>query len=415
MTPWQQRLHDRLAAIDAAGLRRVRKKLSTPQQAEVVVAGQRLVNFCSNDYLGLANHPDVVTALQRGSVQYGVGAGAAHLVSGHSEAHEALEQELASFTGRDRALLFSTGYMANLGILTTLAERGDWVLEDRLNHASLLDGAVLSGARLARYPHGDVTALESRLLTCPARNRLIVTDGVFSMDGDLAPLPELAAIAARHQACLIVDDAHGLGVLGTSGRGSLAHYGMSQADVPVLMGTLGKALGTFGAFVAGSTDLIECLMQTARTFVYTTALPPALAEATRVSLRQVQAEPWRRERLRHLIERFRAGVESFGWQNALLPSTTPIQALILGDNAKVIDAGRMLSARGFWVGTIRPPTVPPGTARLRITLSALHNDAQVDGLVTALAETIGRLNLSGRETGEDLVPQTTLQTTHPGD
>jgi len=388
LTPWQQRISERLAAVEDQGLRRVRKTLSSPQQVAVTVNGKRLVSFCSNDYLGLASHPLVVEALQEASGRYGVGSGAAHLVSGHSEAHAALEQALADFTGRERALLFSTGYMANLGILSTLARRGDAIFEDRLNHASLLDAALLSGARLQRYPHADVEALERRLLACRAEHRLIVTDGVFSMDGDLAPLADLADLASRQGACLVVDDAHGFGVLGVSGRGSLEQQGLSPDQVPVLMGTLGKALGTFGAFVAGSAELMECLMQTARTYIYTTALPPALAEATRASLRLVQAEPERRARLAERIEQFRAGVAALGWHHLLLPSSTPIQALILGDNTLTLTVGQRLLEAGFWVGTIRPPTVPLGTARLRITFSALHTPAQVDGLLTALSRAL---------------------------
>jgi 8-amino-7-oxononanoate synthase len=382
---WQKRLVERLAAVDAAGLRRVRRVLSGPQQVMVQVDGHALLNFSSNDYLGLASHPEVVAALRDAATRYGVGSGAAHLVSGHSAAHEALEQALADFTGRERALLFSTGYMANLGILSALAGRGDWILQDRLNHASLLDGALLSRARLIRYPHLDVAALDRRLCACPVANRLVVTDGVFSMDGDLAPLPELARLARRREACLIVDDAHGLGVLGTNGEGSLQHGGVSDpAAVPVLMGTLGKALGTFGAFVAGSVDLIDCLLQTARTFVYTTALPPALAMATLTSLRLVREEAWRRTRLLQQVTRLRAGLTACGWHGLLLPSITPIQALILGSNRRVAEAGQQLARAGFWVGVIRPPTVPEGTARLRIALSALHTEDQVDALVAAL-------------------------------
>jgi len=386
---WQQRLSDRLTQADAAGLRRVRRTVSGPQRVSVEVKGRTLINFSSNDYLGLAAHPEVIEAMQRGGTRYGVGAGAAHLVSGHSEAHEALEQALADFTGRERALLFSTGYMANLGILQALAERGDWILEDRLNHASLLDGARLSGARLIRYPHADGAAVESRLDDCPAANRLLVTDGVFSMEGDLAPLPALVRLARERAACLIVDDAHGLGVLGEHGRGSLEHWGLGGQDaVPVLMGTLGKALGTFGAFVAGSADLIDCLVQTARTFIYTTALPPALAEATLTSLRLVREESWRRQRLKLNIERFRQGLARSEWADRLLPSITPIQALVLGDNDRVTSVGANLSRAGFWVGVIRPPTVPAGTARLRIALSALHTDDQIDRLLSVLKDSL---------------------------
>lgn len=393
---WQQRLSERLGRVDAAGLRRVRRVLSSPQQVTVSVNGQTLINFSSNDYLGLAAHPAVIEAMQRGCSHYGVGAGAAHLVSGHSEVHEVLEQALAEFTGRERALLFSTGYMANLGILSALAERGDWILEDRLNHASLLDGALLSGARLFRYPHADTATLATRLQDCPVPNRLIVTDGVFSMEGDLAPLPALVRLAKQHAACLIVDDAHGLGVLGEQGRGSLEHWGLGgQETVPVLMGTLGKALGTFGAFVAGAADLIECLLQTARPFIYTTALPPALAQATLASLRLVREESWRRQRLNLNIERFRQRLAETGWASLLLPSITPIQALVLGSNQTATTVGRRLSQAGFWVGVIRPPTVPADTARLRIALSALHTDSQIDRLVATLDDCL-RLSIPAR-------------------
>lgn len=389
---WQRRLTERLAAVDAAGLRRVRRVLSGVQQVNVTVNGQRLINFSSNDYLGLAAHPEVVSTLQQASTRYGVGAGAAHLVSGHSEAHEALEQALAEFTGRERALLFSTGYMANLGLLSTLAQRGDWILEDRLNHASLLDGALLSGARLIRYPHGDTDTLDERLSGQGASNRLIVSDGVFSMDGDLAPLPRLSELAHRHEACLIVDDAHGLGVLGGQGAGSTEHWGMTgNQAVPVLMGTLGKAMGTFGAFVAGSSELIECLIQTARTFIYTTALPPALAVATLTSLRLVREESWRRQQLLRLIARFRTAMTLHGWSACLLDSVTPIQPVVLGNNSVAIEVGHWLSSQGFWVGVIRPPTVPTGTARLRIALSAQHTEHQIDALVVALDAILSRL------------------------
>ncbi|MGI9213823.1 MAG: 8-amino-7-oxononanoate synthase [Methylococcaceae bacterium] len=389
---WQRRLTERLAAVDAAGLRRVRRVLSGAQQVDVIVDGQRLINFSSNDYLGLAAHPEVVSTMQQACARYGVGAGAAHLVSGHSEAHEALEQALAEFTGRERAMLFSTGYMANLGLLSALAQRGDWILEDRLNHASLLDGAVLSGARLIRYPHGDTDALDERLSGQEVSNRLIVTDGVFSMDGDLAPLPRLSELAHRHEACLIVDDAHGLGVLGGRGAGSTEHWGMTgNQAVPVLMGTLGKAMGTFGAFVAGSSELIECLIQTARTFIYTTALPPALAVATLTSLRLVREEPWRRQQLLRLIARFRLGLTQRGWGKCLLDSVTPIQAVVLGTNSAATEIGLWLSSQGFWVGVIRPPTVPKGTARLRIALSAQHTEHQIDALVVALDAILSRL------------------------
>ncbi|BCX82408.1 8-amino-7-oxononanoate synthase [Methylomarinovum caldicuralii] len=371
-----------LAARRAAGLYRHRHVLDSPQGAEVVVDGRRVVNFCSNDYLGLANHPEVVAAWRRGAEAYGVGSGASHLVCGHLRPHHALEEELAAFTGRDRALVFSTGYQANLGVIGALVTRGGRVFEDRLNHASLLDGARLAGARLRRYPHGDLKVLERWLSR--GEEALIATDAVFSMDGDLAPLPQLAELARRHDAWLHVDDAHGFGVLGETGAGTLSHFGLDQTQVPVLMATLGKALGVFGAFVAGSDDLIEWLLQSARTYIYTTALPPALAEAARAARRLVQDEDWRRRHLQALTARFRRGAERFGLP--LLPSPTPIQPLIVGDNARALRWSRRLLERGYWVAPIRPPTVPAGSARLRITLSAAHSEEQVDGLLAALAE-----------------------------
>lgn len=375
-------LHEALEARRAAGLFRTRRVLGSAQGVEAVVDGRRCLVFCSNDYLGLASDPRLVEALRRGASAWGVGAGASHLVNGHAVPHHALEEELAAFTGRERALLFSTGYMANLGVLGALAGRGDVVCEDRLNHASLLDAAVLARARLVRYPHADPGDLARRLARLDgARARLIVTDGVFSMDGDLAPLPELAA-CARGGTLLMVDDAHGLGVLGEQGRGTLEHFGLSAAEVPVLVGTLGKAFGTFGAFVAGDADLIETLIQHARSYIYTTALPPAVAEATRASLRLVQDEPERRARLRRLVQRFRRGAAEIGLP--LMDSPTPIQPLLVGDARAANDLSAALWERGILVTAIRPPTVPAGTARLRIALSAAHDDAQVDRLLEAL-------------------------------
>jgi 8-amino-7-oxononanoate synthase len=312
-----------------------------------------------------------------------VGSGASHLVCGHSAAHHALEEELADFTGRPRALLFSTGYMANLGVIAALTGRGDQVLEDRLNHASLIDGARLSGARLRRYAHGDTAALG--LLIAPqsgATSTLIATDGVFSMDGDIAPLQELAGVTKRAGAMLLVDDAHGLGVVGEGGRGSLELAGLGPDRAQILVGTLGKALGTFGAFVAGGDDLIETLIQRARSYIYTTALPPAVAEATRVSLALVRREPWRRDHLRDLVARFRRGAAELGL--ALMPSETPIQPLVLGSAERALAWSRALEARGILVTAIRPPTVPEGSARLRITFSAAHSEADVDSLLAAL-------------------------------
>jgi 8-amino-7-oxononanoate synthase len=380
---WRDDLKRRLADIERQGLYRRRRIVDTPQGVDMVADGRRLVNFCGNDYLGLANHPEVVAALRRGAKLYGAGSGAAHLVCGHGRAHHALEEELAEFTGRERMLLFSTGYMANLGVISALAGRGDTVFEDRLNHASLLDGALLSGARLKRYAHADPDALRSELAGCPSQTKLVVSDGVFSMDGDVAPIPELAAAAREQGAWLMIDDAHGLGVLGEKGQGTLARFGLGQNDVPVLVGTLGKAFGTFGAFVAGSEELIEFLIQRARTYIYTTAMPPAVAEATRAALRLVREESWRREHLRRLVARFRAGAEQLGLR--LMDSPTPIQPVLLGANEAALRASQALLEAGFLVSAIRPPTVPAGTARLRITFSAAHTEAQVDRLLDALA------------------------------
>lgn len=364
------------------GLYRARRVIDSPQGEALALNGRQVLSFCSNDYLGLANHPKVVAAFEAGAARYGVGSGAAHLVSGHSRPHHDLEEELAAFTGRPRALLFSTGYMANLGAVGALLGRRDAVFEDRLNHASLVDAGLLSGARLRRYAHGDTAQLEKQLASDESARKLVVTDGVFSMDGDLAPLPELAAIACREDAWLMVDDAHGFGVVGPDGGGSAALYGLGVDDIPILVGTLGKAFGTFGAFVAGSEALIETLIQQARTYIYTTALPPAVAEATRASLRLVQNEDWRRQHLQTLVARFRAGAEQLGLN--LWPSATPIQAVVLGEPERAVAVSERLLAQDILVTAIRPPTVPRGTARLRITFTALHAEAHVDRLLAAL-------------------------------
>lgn len=373
-----------LASLRAQDLYRRRRRLDGPQGVRPLLGGRRLLAFCSNDYLGLASHPVVVGALREGADRWGVGSGAAHLVSGHGLAHERLEQALAAFVGRERALLFSTGYMANLGVIAALAGRGDLILADRLNHASLTDGARLSGARLRRYAHGDHHAVQRLAATAPpGRTLLISTDGLFSMDGDLAPLPALAATARARGGWLLVDDAHGLGVIGPGGRGTLAHYGLGAAEVPILIGTLGKAFGTFGAFVAGSHDLIEYLLQRARSYIFTTALPPALAHATLAALELAEREDWRRARLQTLVARFQAGAAALGLP--LLPAPTPIQPLLCGDAATALAWSRALEADGILVSAIRPPTVPVGSARLRITFSAAHEEADVDCLLAALA------------------------------
>ena len=385
MDPHADSLAAGLAGLATAGRLRTRREVTRRSAGgtRLRVDGAELVAFCSNDYLGLADHPRVVAAFLAAAREWGVGSGASHLVSGHCREHHALEEELAAFVGRPRALLFSTGYMANLAVVTTLLGRRDRVYEDRLNHASLLDAGLASGARFVRYPHADAAALARRLGRTAAGRALVVTDGVFSMDGDVAPLRELAAVCRAHAAWLFVDDAHGLGVLGATGRGSVEAAGLGTDDVPVLMGTLGKAFGTFGAFVAGDDDLIETLLQRARTYVYTTALPPAVAAATRAALHVMQDEPWRREKVLGHVARFRAGASSLGLR--LLESATPIQPLVLGSEASAVAASEALRAQGFWIPAIRPPTVPAGSSRLRITFSAAHEASDVERLLEALA------------------------------
>nr|WP_206202588.1 8-amino-7-oxononanoate synthase [Thioalkalivibrio sp. XN279] len=373
---------ERLEQADLYRRRRIAAWSPELGPAELVVDGRRCLAFCSNDYLGLARDPRLAEALAAHARTGGTGSGAAHLVAGHGPEHQALEEELAEFTGFPRALLFSTGYMANLGLLGALAERGDLVAEDRLNHASLLDASRLSGATVRRYAHADAAAAVRRLQGA-ARRRFIVTDGVFSMDGDAAPLAALADAARRHQAELLVDDAHGLGVLGPEGTGSVAAAGLQPADVTALVGTLGKAFGTFGAFVAGGEAVIETLVQRARSYIYTTAPPPPLAAATRRALAIARAEPWRRARLETLVARFRHGAATLGLR--LLPSATPIQPVLAGSSGVALQAAAALFEAGLWVTPIRPPTIPAGTARLRITLSAAHEEADVDRLLEALA------------------------------
>lgn len=373
----------RLAERRAADLYRRRPLLQSPQGPEVVVDGQRLLAFCSNDYLGLANHPEVIAAWRAGAERWGVGGGASHLVVGHSTSHHEVEEAIAELTGRPRALLFTTGYMANLGAITALVGQGDTVLQDRLNHASLLDGGLLSGARFSRYLHNDPASLASRLDKAVG-DTLVVTDGVFSMDGDLADLPALATVARPHGAWLMVDDAHGFGTLGANGGGIVEHFGLGIDQVPVLIGTLGKACGTAGAFVAGSDDLIEALVQFARPYIYTTSQPPALACATLKSLQLLRDERWRREHLGALIRQFRQGAQQIGL--ALMDSPTAIQPILVGDAARALTLSKMLRERGLLVTAIRPPTVPVGSARLRVTLSAAHSEAQVQLLLNALAE-----------------------------
>lgn len=376
-------LNARLAARRAEHLYRQRPLLQSPQGPEVIVDGKPLLAFCNNDYMGLANHPEVIAAWQAGAERWGVGGGASHLVIGHSTPHHALEEALAEFTGRPRALLFSNGYMANLGTVTALVGQGDTVLEDRLNHASLLDAGLLSGARFSRYLHNDCDSLASRLDKAVG-DTLVVTDGVFSMDGDVADLPALAKAAKAKNAWLMVDDAHGFGPLGANGAGIVEHFGLGIDDVPVLIGTLGKSFGTAGAFVAGSEELIETLIQFARPYIYTTSQPPALACATLKSLELLRTEHWRREHLAALIKQFRAGAESLGLE--LMDSFTPIQPIVIGDSGRALRLSQLLRERGVMVTAIRPPTVPAGSARLRVTLSAAHSEAQVQLLLQALEQ-----------------------------
>ena len=381
-----RKLKEELRQRQAKGLYRRRRVTETPQQPQMIIDGREIISFCSNDYLGLANHPSVIKAFQDTANIFGIGSGAAHLINGHTRIHHELEEALAEFTGRERALLFSTGYMANLGLIQALVSPRDTLLADKLNHASLSDGALLSRAQLYRYPHGDMDQLRKRLRESSAGEKLIITDAVFSMDGDLAPLPELAKLAKEYDAWLMADDAHGIGVLGKMGAGSLEHYGLNAAEVPILMGTLGKAFGTAGAFIAGSEELIEHLIQSARTYIYTTAMPAALAAATLASLKIIATEPERRNRLHELVGYFQQKARQFDLK--LLPSNTPIQGIILGDNLKALTVSERLFEQGFMVTAIRPPTVPAGTARLRITLSATHSEAQIDALIRSLSASI---------------------------
>ena len=384
-------LRTRLADLDTAGLRRRRRVVTTACAPDTRLSDrpEPLVAFCANDYLGLAAEPALADAAIAGTRRWGVGSGASHLVSGHYAAHDALEARLAAFVGMDDALYFCTGYMANIGVMPALVGRGDAIFADKVNHASLVDGALLSRADFIRYPHCDLAALEARLAASTAPRKLIVTDSVFSMDGDLAPLPRLLALAEAHQAWLLVDDAHGFGVLGPQGRGSLAHFGLGSPRL-ILMGTLGKAAGVAGAFVAGSRDVIEWLINTSRSYIFTTGAPPLLAETLLTAVDLIEHGDTRRAHLAALIARFKAGLRLSRWQ--LLASDTPIQPVVIGDNHETLAVSRALDAEGLWVPAIRPPTVPKGAARLRITLSAAHTVDQVDRLVA----TLNRLEATSR-------------------
>lgn len=358
----------------------------SPQSPKMQIDGKEFLTFCSNDYLGLANHPEIVSAFRDAANIYGVGSGAAHLINGHSIEHQCLEEELAEFTGRERALLFSTGYMANMGVVNALMDRGDTIFADKLNHASLVDAGLVSRAKMKRYGHSDITALNRLYQRNSAENTIIISDGVFSMDGDTAPVKKLAEVASNERAWLMIDDAHGFGTLGKTGAGLLEQENLSQHDVPILMATLGKGVGTAGAFVAGSEDIIEFLIQTARTYIYTTAMPAAIAAATRVSLKLVQQESWRRDRLTSLIDTFKQYSGQIGLR--LLPSSTAIQPILVGSTEKAVQISQKLEEKGILVSAIRPPTVPEGTARLRVTFSANHTEEDIEALTMALEEII---------------------------
>jgi 8-amino-7-oxononanoate synthase len=383
-------LFDRLAERHAERLRaslvRRLRTVDAVDGAHVVIDGQRLLNFASNDYLGLSRHPALREALIAAAAKWGVGATAAHLLGGHRDEHAKLEEALARWTGRDRALLFSDGWMANLGVVAALTSDGDVSVQDKLNHASLIDAARLAGCELKRYPHADCEGARRQLALRPDAAALVASDGVFSMDGDIAPLRELARVCADERATLMIDDAHGLGVLGDEGAGSVAEAGLSQREVPILMATLGKALGVAGAFVAGSAALIDALVQSSRTYIYTTAMPPPLAAAARAAIEIARFEGWRRDRLARLIAHFREGARAQGFE--LMDSRTPIQPLVVGASERALAIAARLESDGFYVPAIRPPTVPDGKARMRITLTALHSERDVERLLAALSRAI---------------------------
>ena len=379
-------LATQLHARRDAGLYRSRLTSSSPQGVRVVIDEREYLSFCSNDYLGLASHPELVHAIQDAAARWGAGAGASHLLGGHSELHHELEHELARFMGTQRALLFSTGYMANLAVLSSLAGCGDVIFQDRLNHASLIDGAQLSRATLKRYRHVDMEQLEGLLQQHKGR-KIVASDGVFSMDGDLAPITTMLELCRRTESLCYIDDAHGFGVLGKTGRGIAELSGGRATDYAdgylLSMCTLGKAMGSFGAFVAGSDEMIETLIQQGRSYIYTTALPPVVAAASLAALRISGAEPWRRDKLSTLVDYFRAGCQQRNIP--LLPSSTPIQPVLIGNNEQVQQLAEKLQQQNLLVFAIRSPTVARGSERLRVTLSASHEQADVDILLDGLA------------------------------
>jgi 8-amino-7-oxononanoate synthase len=378
-----EQLSEQLRSRETKNLFRRRLSLESPQQARVLIDGWEYLAFCSNDYLALANHPQLIAAACEGARQFGVGAGASHLISGHSSAHHLLEEALARFSGLPRALLFSTGYMANLGVVTALMGPGDAIFCDKLNHASLNDAALLSRAKFSRYPHLGLAGLERQLRASRAARKLVLTDAVFSMDGDIAPVPGLLELCEKYDAWLILDDAHGFGVLGLGGRGTLAHFNIRSPRI-IYMATLGKAAGVSGAFVAAQPEIIETLIQRARSYIYTTAAPPLLAHTLLKSLGLIEREQWRREKLVQLAAVLKQELQSLRWR--LLPSTTPIQPLIIGENDQALEISTALRTRGILVPAIRQPTVPQGAARLRISLCASHTVEDVARLGKALRE-----------------------------
>lgn len=379
---WAGDFSSELAALDASGQRRSRRVVECVDGVRLCVEGRRLLAFGTNDYLGLAQHPDVIAAARAAALRHGFGAAASALVTGHGLAHECLERELAAFVGCERALYFGAGYLANVGVVPALVGRGDAVFSDALNHACLIDGARLSRAEARVYPHVDMAVLDAQLAGSSARRKLVLSDAVFSMDGDVAPLPQLLALCERHDALLMIDDAHGFGVLGPQGRGTAAHFGL-RSERLVYMATLSKAAGGAGAFIAGADAVVEWLLQRSRTMIFATAAPPMVAEGLRTSLRLIAADDWRRGHLLQLAAQLRAGLAGLPW--ALLPSATAIQPLVVGGNRATVELSERLAEAGLWVPAIRPPTVPEGTARLRISLSAAHSEIDVGLLIDALA------------------------------
>ncbi len=383
-TDLSQRVHELRQLRIEQGRVRVRRIISRRDGVRVEIDGRALTEFCSNDYLGLAQQFEVVSALQDGAARAGAGAGASHLVSGHHAVHEALERELAEWLGYPRGLLFGSGFLANLAVQQALLlEDGDLCVQDRLNHASLLDASRLAGCRLRRYPHGDAEGALRQLRNAPEGAAMLATDGVFSMDGDVAPLRALSLAARMQQALLYVDDAHGVGVRGPEGRGSVAEAGLGPAEVPLQLATLGKALGGYGAVLVGAEALIQHMAETARPYIYTTALPPAQAAAALTAVRHARRDHWRRDKLQGLVDRFRSSASRHGLQ--LMESDSPIQPILCGDDASALALAAALENAGFLVPAIRPPSVAEGKARLRVTLSALHSPQDVDALVDALA------------------------------